>query len=184
MPLWPVNQRTPRRSNVAVFRFAQPAVAGSGNRRTRFVRGSTRTIALRPLSVIHAAPSGPTITPCGDEPEPSAISRDLPVFGFSQPSSPEACAVYQTPPSRARATSCGCVPAGTGNSFTCSGVLAGDAAPAAVTASAHTRTSARRIIPSVRDRSASGLGRVALLVGAVARAHERPGENGAEAERL
>ena len=36
----------------------------------------------------------------------------------------------------------------------------------------------------VRDRAAAGLGRVALLVGAVARADERAGEDRAEAERL
>ena len=38
--------------------------------------------------------------------------------------------------------------------------------------------------PLVRDRAAAGLGRVALLVRAVARAHERAGEDRAEAERL
>ena len=39
--------------------------------------------------------------------------RVLPVAGSSQPSSPDPCAVYQTPPSRAGATSCGRLPAGT-----------------------------------------------------------------------
>ena len=87
MPLCPVNQRTPRLSNVAVFRFAY-ALPGSGKRRTFRVRGSTRTIALRPPSVIHGAPSGPTMTPCGADPSPSRVSRLFPVFGFSQPSWP------------------------------------------------------------------------------------------------
>ena len=118
MPLWPVNQSTPRLSNVAVLRFAYPVLAGSGNRRTFRVRGSTRTIAFRPPSVIHGAPSGPTITPCGAEPLPSAVSRERPVLGSSQPSWPVCWAVYQTPPSRAGATSCGWVPAGTENSRT------------------------------------------------------------------
>ncbi len=40
----------------------------------------------------------------------------FPVFASSQPSSPEPCAVYQTPPSLAGATSCGLFPAGTGYS--------------------------------------------------------------------
>src|SRR5919201_911778 len=116
MPLWPVNQRTPRASNVAVFRFAKLLRLGSGKRRMRRVRGSTRTIALRPPSVIHGAPSGPTITPCGADPAPSGVRRIRPVAGSSHPSSPDACAVNQTPPSRAGATSCGCDPAFTGYS--------------------------------------------------------------------
>ena len=83
-----MNQSTPRLPNVAVLRFAYPAVAGNGKRRTFRVLGSTRTIALRPPSVIHGAPSGPTMTPCGAEPAPSGVSLERPVFGFSQPSSP------------------------------------------------------------------------------------------------
>ena len=71
-------------------------------------------MAFSPPSVIHGAPSGPTMTPCGAEPGPSGISRTSPLSGFSQPSSPLACAVYQTPPSAAGATSCGPEPAGTG----------------------------------------------------------------------
>ena len=80
--------------------------------------GSTRTIALSPPSVTHAAPSGPTMTPCGAEPSPSGISVVCPVFGSSRPSLPVCWAVYQTVPSGAAATSCGCVPAGTGYSWT------------------------------------------------------------------
>ena len=68
MPLCPVNQRMPWRSKVAVFRLASGDDAGSGKRRTRRVFGSTRTIAFSPPSVIHGAPSGPTMTPCGAEP--------------------------------------------------------------------------------------------------------------------
>ncbi len=58
---------------------------GSGNTFTALVAGSTRTMAFWPLSVTQAAPSGPTITPCGDEPWPSGISSTLPVFGSSRP---------------------------------------------------------------------------------------------------
>ena len=50
---------------MAVLRLAAVRSPGSGNRRTRSVRSSTRTIAFRPPSVTHAARSGPTITPCG-----------------------------------------------------------------------------------------------------------------------
>src|SRR3989442_13872585 len=78
--------------------------------------GSTRTIAFRPPSVIHGAPSGPTITPCGRDFSPSLIRWICPVAGSSRPSSPIRCAVYQTPPSGTGATSCGCDPAGTGYS--------------------------------------------------------------------
>jgi hypothetical protein len=70
MPLCPVNQRMPRRSNAAVLRFAYPLPSGRGKTFTSSVAGSTRTIALRPPSVTHGAPSGPTMTPCGLEPLP------------------------------------------------------------------------------------------------------------------
>src|SRR2546428_4289857 len=73
-------------------------------------------MACSPPSVIHGAQSGPTITPCGADPVPSSIAFVVPVLGSSQPSSPESCAVYQTPPSRAGATSCGPWPGGNGNS--------------------------------------------------------------------
>src|ERR671919_1662106 len=144
MPFCPVNQRTPRRSNVAVFRLAPLARVGRGNRRTFSVRGSTRTIAFRPPSEIQGAPSGPTITPCGAEPLPSAVSRERPFFGFSHPSSPEPCAVYQTPPSRAGATSCGCVPLGTGYSRTRSWLSPAVAAPADAASASRTRARAAR----------------------------------------
>ena len=68
MPLCPVNQRMPRRSNVAVFRFAYSGQAGSGNRRPRCVRGVDADDRVQPAVGDPAAPSGPTITPCGDEP--------------------------------------------------------------------------------------------------------------------
>jgi hypothetical protein len=54
------------------------------------------------------------MTPCGAEPSPTAMCLVSPVFGSSQPSSPDPCAVYQTPPSRAGATSWGQLPTGTG----------------------------------------------------------------------
>jgi hypothetical protein len=59
-------------------------------------------------------PSSSTITPCGADPAPSLIARTSPLAGSSQPSSPLPCAVYQTPPSAAGATSCGRDPAGSG----------------------------------------------------------------------
>src|SRR3569623_1936166 len=86
--------------------------------RTRSVCDSTRTMALRPESVTHAAPSGPTMTPCGLEPAPSAIWRVLPVLGSRQPRAPARWAVYQTPPSAAGATSWGWLP--TGTAYSCS----------------------------------------------------------------
>ena len=113
MPFCPVNQRIPRLSNVAVLRFALPIEGGSRKPRKAVVPGSTRTIALSPPSVTHAAPSGPTMTPCGADPSPSGISVVPPVAGSSRPSLPVAWAVYQTVPSGAGATSCGCEPAGT-----------------------------------------------------------------------
>ena len=104
-PPWPVNQRSPSWSKVAVFRFAFAVPAGSAN--TRSVRSGqpTRTIAPSPPSVIHAAWSGPWITPCGAEPVPSGINSTRAVFGSNQPSSPLRCALNQTPPSGAGATS-------------------------------------------------------------------------------
>jgi hypothetical protein len=88
--------------------------AGSGNRRTSLVAWSTRTMAFRPPSVTHAAPSGPTITPWGAEPSPS-FTREMPPWaGSRRPSSPMAWAVYQTIPLGAGATSWGREPAGTG----------------------------------------------------------------------
>src|SRR5688500_2515139 len=60
------------------------------------------------------------MTPCGAEPSPRATCRVRPVSGSSQPSSPDPCAVYQTPPSRAGATSWGLLPAGTRYSRTLS----------------------------------------------------------------
>src|SRR5947207_14357873 len=117
MPRCPVNQRVrPSLSNTAVLRFALGRSAGSGNRLTSVVTGSTRTIALRPPSVTHGAPSGPTMTPCGADLAPSLTALVTPNLGSSHPSSPESCAVYQTPPSRAGATSCGPWPLVTGYS--------------------------------------------------------------------
>src|SRR4051812_41351104 len=129
MPFWPVNQRMPRVSNAAVLRLAFGRLAGSGKRLTSEVVGSTRRMAFRPPSVTHAAPSGPTITPCGAEPLPSLIWRVSPVAGLSLPSSPLRCAVYQTVPSGAGATSCGPEPAGTAYSCTVT-LAAGIAVPA------------------------------------------------------
>src|SRR5215204_4909086 len=116
MPDWPVNHRTPSPSKVAVLRFASGCVPGSSNTSTSSVVGSTRTIAFSPPSVIHGAPSGPTITPCGAEPDPRSISRTSPVAGSRWPSTPLRWPVYQTPPSAAGATSCGWLPAATGYS--------------------------------------------------------------------
>ena len=65
-------------------------------------RGSTRTIALSPPSVIHGSPSGPTITPCGRDVSPSSVSLTVPVAGSRWPSFPACWPVYQTPPSRGR----------------------------------------------------------------------------------
>ena len=96
----PALPREPEHASLVEGRGVQVRVArssGSGNRRTFRVRGSTRTMALRPPSVIHGAPSGPTMTPCGAEPLPRRVSRDFPVSGSSQPSWPVCCAVYQTP---------------------------------------------------------------------------------------
>src|SRR5918994_7282353 len=117
MPDCPVNHSVPLRSKTAVLRFVDGRSAGSGNLRTSDVDGSTRTMALSPPSVIHGAPSGPMITPWGAEPSPSSTSSTRPLRGSSRPSLPVRCAVYQTLPSAATATSCGCVPAGTSYSW-------------------------------------------------------------------
>src|SRR5215218_2951859 len=148
----------PLRSNVAVFRLAAARSGGSGNRSTALVAGSTRTMAFRPPSVIHGAPSGPTITPCGAERSPArarATWRVSPVAGLSQPSEPLAWAVYQTPPSTAGATSCGPDPRGTGNSLISSpagaaagcvgGAASATAAQAVAATAASTRVSTRRL---------------------------------------
>ena len=97
-----------------MFRLTFRVPAGSGKRVTSWVAASTRTMALSPPSVTHAAPSGPTITPCGADPLPSLTDLTVPVAGSSRPSSPMAWAVYQTDPSGAGATSWGREPAGTG----------------------------------------------------------------------
>src|SRR5262249_49674656 len=73
-------------------------------------------------SVTQAAPSGPTITPWGAAPGPSASSSDLPVRGSSRPSLPPDCAVNQIVPSGAGKTSCGPAPARTGK--VCIAILA------------------------------------------------------------
>src|SRR5215204_6669272 len=79
------------------------------------VSASTRTIAFNPVSVTHAAPSGSTTTPCGDEPSPRGIVSIAPDTGSSSPSAPACWAVYQMyRPSAAGATSCGCSPGSTG----------------------------------------------------------------------
>ncbi len=66
------------------------------------------------------------MTPWGLEPAPNGVCRVSPVFGSSHPRSPEPCAVYQTPPSRAGATSWGREPDGTENA--CKDVSEGVAA--------------------------------------------------------
>src|SRR6266540_7040584 len=130
MPDWPVNHSVPLRSNTAVFRFVDGRSSGRGKRRTSDVDGSTRTMAFKPPSVIHGAPSGSTMTPCGAEPSPSSTSSMWPLVGSRWPSLPAFWAVYQTVPSAATATSCGCDPLGT--SYSCSAPtpdVAGASAP-------------------------------------------------------
>ena len=70
-------------------------------------------MALSPPSVTQAAPSGPTMTPCGAEPSPSGISVVFPVCGIEP--AELACSLRRVPtvPSLAGATSCGWEPAGT-----------------------------------------------------------------------
>ena len=64
------------------------------------------------------------MTPWGADPAPSGIVRTLPVAGSRWPSVPSCWPVYQTPPSGAGATSCGCEPATTSNSRTLSETVA------------------------------------------------------------
>src|SRR5215218_1490026 len=113
IPFWPVNQTTPSGSMVAVLRLAfGPA---SGQTAISRVSASTRTIAFNPVSVTHAAPSGATTTPCGEEPSPRGIVSMAPDTGSSNPSAPARWAVYQIcRSSAAGATSCGCSPGKTG----------------------------------------------------------------------
>ena len=59
MPLCPVNQRMPVRREDGGVEVGAAPVVGQRARRDLRVAGSTRTIAFRPPSVIHAAPSGP-----------------------------------------------------------------------------------------------------------------------------
>src|SRR5690554_26898 len=89
-----------------------------------------RTMALAPLSVIHACPSGPTITPCGAEGAGRSKRVISPVAGSSRPMSPLCWPVNHTRPSGAGATSCGPMLGATGNtsnSPTGRGVLASSA---------------------------------------------------------
>jgi hypothetical protein len=88
MPFWPVNHSRPAPSKAGVLRLASAASAGSGKLVTFSVAGSTRTMALRPPSVIQAAPSGPAMTPWGAESAPSASWRVAPVAGSRMPSAP------------------------------------------------------------------------------------------------
>src|SRR5205807_1191692 len=44
--------------------------------------GATLTMAFRPPSVTHGAPSGPTMTPCGADPSPS-LTRPIPPAALS-----------------------------------------------------------------------------------------------------
>src|SRR6185437_9681833 len=83
MPSWPVNHSAPARSKAAVLRLAKLWVAGSVKRFTARVSASTRTIALAPPSVTQAAPSAPTMTPCGAEP----YGLDLAGGGIEPPES-------------------------------------------------------------------------------------------------
>src|SRR5262249_49640486 len=115
-PACPVNQSTPLPSKVAVLRLALRP--GSGNTFTLSSAGSTRTIAFLPPSVTQAAPSRPTITPCGAGPRPSRTTGDSPLPGSRRPRFPLCWAVNQTLPSGAGATSCGPEPRGT--AYSCS----------------------------------------------------------------
>src|SRR2546423_902055 len=116
-PLCPVNQRRPVLSKAAVVRLAPGRAAGSGKTVIASLEWSTRTMALRPPSVTQAAPSGPTMTPWGADPDPRSMWWVRPVAGPRRPSAPAACAVYQTVPSGAGPTSWGCEPGGTANSL-------------------------------------------------------------------
>ena len=125
---WPVNQSTPRRSNVAVFRSARRP--GNGNTCTPSVVGSTRTIALRPPSVSQTPSSGPMITPWGADPGPIGTTVTSPVAGSSRPTVPFVWPVYHTQPKRSGTASCGWLPPCAGYSWTCSPGWSAAEAPA------------------------------------------------------
>ena len=82
MPVCPVNQMRPLPSKAAVLRLAAAREAGSGQAFTSLLMGSTRTMAFCPPSVTQAAPSGPTITPCGAESFPSGIRSTVTRLGI------------------------------------------------------------------------------------------------------
>src|SRR6185437_13843921 len=86
-----------------------------------------------PPSVTQGAPSGPTITPCGAEPAPSAICSTRPLATSSRPSAPCPCAVYQTGPPGfgSGATSCGRAPFGTSKVRTSAAKLPANSSSAA-----------------------------------------------------
>ena len=109
----PREHKIPCVSKTAVLRFAFGLSAGSGKTDTSSVSGSTRTIALSPLSVIHAAPSGPVITPCGADPalEGCRASPRSPDRAIRVSPSPARYTKRRRPP--LAPTSCGCEPAGT-----------------------------------------------------------------------
>src|SRR2546430_13253879 len=96
MPLCPVNQRMPPRSNVAVLRFAPGRSLGNGKTVISSVDGSTRTIAFSPPSVIQGAPSGPTMTPWGWDLSHSLIRRTFQVAGSRRPNSTYRGSTYQS----------------------------------------------------------------------------------------
>jgi hypothetical protein len=97
-------------------------------------------LAFRPPSVIQAAPSGPTITPCGAEPEPIGIASSLPFLGSSRPRKPLRWPVYQIAPSTAGATSCGREFACTGKYDTRSSASAGVVSTAIAATTANKRS--------------------------------------------
>ena len=74
----------------------------------------------------------------------------FPVSGSSRPSAPVSCAVYQTVPSAAGATSCGCEPAGTGNSRTVGRRVADVVRSPAQSAGITRPTRRKRLLPSGR----------------------------------
>src|SRR6185369_9306384 len=116
-------------------------------------------MAFWPPSVIHAALSGPWITPCGPDPEPRAISSARPAFGSNQPRWPLACAVNQTPPSGAGARSWMPVRRGVPSGQDCSlpdWARAGVAAPKGKLAAANAPITARRFIRAMAYLPVSG----------------------------